>query len=216
VKTQTIDANVHDHFRSNLRQLKELDATLNKDVLKVRYGQLSSYDPLVTDVSALKLVYAALHTPPTFLDQKTQDEIAHWQAQYEGILKQKEALIERFKSQNAVFNNSLRYFPLAAAEVAEQAERIDQTLALHLQDLLGDILLYTLVSRDSLAPQIQADIIELLNDPGTTKIATRTLVKNLVPHIQTILHYQPLLDNSLKEILALPTGPLRSNNRRDL
>src|SRR5262245_10705480 len=206
VKTRMIDATAHDHFRSNLRQLKELDATLNQDVLKVRYGQLSSYDPLVADLSALKLVYATLRTTPTFLDQGTQSEIGHWQTKYEVGLKQKETLIERFKSQNAIFNNSLRYLPLAVAELAEQAARIDQRLALRLQALLSDILLYALVAQDSLAPQIiQTDLMELLNDPETKKAAINTLVKNFVPHIQTILQYKPLLDASLTDILALPT-----------
>ncbi len=205
VKTQAIDATAHDRLRSNLRQLKEFDATLNQDVLKVRYGQLFSYDPLVANLSALKFASAALRTLPSFLGRETQDKITRQQAQYEEALKQKETLIERFKSQNAAFNNSLRYFPLAAAEAAKQIEEIDKKFALHLRNLLGDILLYTLFSRDFLAAQIQAELGELLNDSGTTQTAPQVLVKNLLPHIQTILHYKPLLDASLTEILALPT-----------
>src|SRR5262249_49479003 len=154
--------------------------TLNQDVLKVRYGQLFSYDPLVADLSALKLAAAALHTLPSFLNQETQEKIARRQAQYEEALKQKETLIERFKSQNAAFNNSLRYFPLAAAEAAGRIEEIDEKFALHLRNLLGDILLYTLFSRDFLATQIQGELGELLDDSGTTQTTPQTLVKNLL------------------------------------
>lgn len=54
IKSQAIDFIAHDKFSGDLRQIKELDATLSRDVLETRYGLLSHYDSLVLTVRQIE------------------------------------------------------------------------------------------------------------------------------------------------------------------
>ena len=59
-RTRLIDFEQHAAYLGALRQLGELDATLDKHVLEVRYGLLTHYDPLNKDLSELRETRARL------------------------------------------------------------------------------------------------------------------------------------------------------------
>ena len=48
-KTQNHHEQVYSKNINLVRQLKQIDATFNQDILKVRYGLLLHYDPLKND-----------------------------------------------------------------------------------------------------------------------------------------------------------------------
>ena len=61
LKARSIDMSQHDSFSSDLRQLKEVDAILNQDILKSRSGLLPSYDRITDELNTEKQVRNRLH-----------------------------------------------------------------------------------------------------------------------------------------------------------
>src|SRR5438045_1074567 len=107
IKTQAIDFAEHSAYTSRLLMLRELDATLNQDILRARYGLLPHYDPIVADLAQLRGVHADLRTVPGFVDETGKADITRVLDGYGQALAHKESLVESFKSQNAVLKNSL-------------------------------------------------------------------------------------------------------------
>jgi hypothetical protein len=89
--------------------------------LRTRYGLLSSYDPLESELVEAKRLQSNLKNIPAYIRQNGKDEI---QVHLQELIKDfsdKNDLIQQFKSHNAVYNNSLYYFPITAKKFAEQA-----------------------------------------------------------------------------------------------
>src|SRR5262252_3497188 len=98
------------------------EASLKRDVLQARAGLLRDYDPLVATVAAMEDAVARLrsHAEKKRLDSGPADRLA-------ATLAEQEELTERFKSNNALLQNSLSYVgllstsPVFAAQDAELA-----------------------------------------------------------------------------------------------
>lgn len=54
IKSQSMDSNQHNLYISDLRQINELDARLDEDILQARYGLLTHYDSIVDELNELK------------------------------------------------------------------------------------------------------------------------------------------------------------------
>jgi len=116
LKMRTVDANQHDNFSSSLRQLEEVDATLNEHILESRFGLLASYDHINADLAREKHLRYQLAKIPDFVSYSSRVDIAKSIELFDARLGKKEELLEQFKSANSVINNSVRYFPIASRE----------------------------------------------------------------------------------------------------
>ena len=147
IQTQSIDNAKHNQYSQDLRQLSELDAILNQNILKSRFELLTYYDPLVAELTKLNQVRSRLEPPPSFINQEGQAELTQLLQEYDQFLKEKEELIEVFKSENSILKNSLRYFPLAVAELADSTSQLEgeDELVMELNHFLQDILVYNLI-----------------------------------------------------------------------
>jgi PAS domain S-box-containing protein len=203
-----IDFNQHNHFNENLHQLKEIDATLNKDVFELRYGLLTHYDRTVKDLNKIKTLQNVLKRTPSFLDKKGRAEIQQLLQAHTDVQTQKESLIEQFKSQNAQLKNSLYYFPVLITELAGQASRRgDGELAALLNDMLRDVLIYNLTVSEELAPKINSEIDLLREKREDYSLAVRGSDLGLaIAHARVILQNKPQVDALLKDLVLLPTS----------
>ena len=75
LQTRVIDSEHHASYLSDLRQLQELDATLNKQILEVRYAQLMYYDPLNQGFESLQSTHDRLRRVPTLVSTMGRHEI---------------------------------------------------------------------------------------------------------------------------------------------
>ena len=82
------------------------------------------------------------------------------------VLSEKAQLVERFKSDNAVLKNSLRYFPVLIAEASRWPAAGKTPIQDHLANLLRDVLLYDLTPHSDLTGELNADMARLLKDAG--------------------------------------------------
>src|SRR5882672_1492470 len=118
LQQRPVDARQHDRFTADLQLFKELDAEINRDVLKSRYNLMSSYDPFVQKLDEMRRIENDLHVLPSFISQREKKELQPLVDRQSELLSRKQHLLETFKSDNAVLKNSLRYFPVLTAELS--------------------------------------------------------------------------------------------------
>jgi two-component system, sensor histidine kinase and response regulator len=209
LQAQTIDSNWHNRYSADIRHLKELDATLNQDVLRTRFGLLNSYDPLEVELTEAKRLQSSLQNIPAYISQHGRAEIQSRLQELSNDFAAKDGLIQKFKSQNAVYNNSLNYFPIAVKKFVEDvALKTDgNRLEVQVNRLLQDVLLYSLSPDDGLAESArkQLDVLS-----GTLQSAYPPDIQSdfvlVANHAKTILQRKPELDSQTKELVAIPTA----------
>ena len=210
LRTNVIDSDAHNHFSNDLRHLKELDATLDKNILESRYGLSNSYDLLITESNQLKQLQTDLKDVPAFVDHDGQEKLKELFDKYTELQEQKELLVERFKSRNAIINNSLRYFPITTANLIKNVSTTgsgQKEAEQQLNYLLRDTLIYYLLSGKELESKI-TDQIALLQElqKNNSAAVNKSDLDISISHAQTILRLKPEVDNLVKEIVSLPTS----------
>jgi two-component system chemotaxis sensor kinase CheA len=196
----------HGRYESALPQLRHLDRTLNQDVLRCRDQLLNTYDPLVATRGRIRAAEGELAVPPVFLAEADRVRLAAVVATYTHAADEKQKLVERFKSGNAVLENSRRYLPTLAGQVADAAdrERPGSGLGAEIHTLLNHVLVYDLTSDESLAPSNAAEAEQLRSRRGELSGETAHQLDLFVNHAQTILRTKREVDGLVRDILAAP------------
>jgi DAHL domain len=123
-ETRGVDPSQREAITGMLRQLKELDTDWNVQVLRSKTGLNKHYDPV---------------TQPERVALQLMDTIAPQLAAYDYRLKEPEQqlrdavvakieVIDRFKAQNAVLRNSVRFIPLATNELKAKAREAGEAI----------------------------------------------------------------------------------------
>jgi PAS domain S-box-containing protein len=199
-RSQAINLTQHNQYVDALRQLQELDARINQNLLQLRLGLLTYYDPIVQEMTEIQQLQTVLQDPPDFvhapqrrqLQQQVQDNVELWQ--------NKDELIQQFKSKHAILRNSLAYFPIAISDLTDQTT-LNPGLTADLRTLLQDVLLFNLSTDKELTPRLEDDIERLRRQVGTTPVD----LSNPIAHAEIILENRPETDRLIEAILTLPT-----------
>ncbi|HKV42681.1 MAG TPA: DAHL domain-containing protein [Blastocatellia bacterium] len=207
VKTQATDTAAHDQINADLRRLKELDATINQDLLASRYDLLTYYDPFVAEVGEVKSLEADLRKLASS-SKYGKGEINQSLDSYTQVFARKEILIERFKSEHAILKNSLRYFPVVTSELAKESAAAPggRESAERLNALLRDVLLYNLYGEKELGSKVAGEIDTLVSSTDPPVDHQRGDLGMVASHARIILKYRPDLDLLDTELMTLPTA----------
>ncbi|NET39066.1 MAG: PAS domain-containing protein, partial [Cyanothece sp. SIO1E1] len=200
LKSVSVDVQKNQQYSQAISAQREKDAILNQTVLKSRYALLSSYDPLVRALADQEELQNNLQQIPIYIEQAGQAEIETVLAQNSEALVEKENLIEQFKSQNSVLKNSLTYLPVLIQELQQ-----DPSLSLQLEELLDQVLLYSLSSDDELIATINAQVTAIENQWQTGQTAASSDVELAIAHTRIILEHKPEVDQLTQNILKVPT-----------
>jgi signal transduction histidine kinase/DNA-binding response OmpR family regulator len=209
-KSEAINPQHHIDYMSHLRRVQEVDARLNQQILQTRLGLISYYDPIEDKLKKLKQLHQELQKVPLYIDFNHHQTITQSIQNHIQIYQDKEQKIDQFKSQQAVLQNSLAYFPLAVTNLTQQPN-LDPALAVgaasplenRLNRLLQDTLLFNLATTQNLKPQIEQEIQTLRNTTRSTP--QQAAVEGAIAHAQVILQRRPQVDRSIETLLALPT-----------
>jgi len=210
-KSSGVDVEKRSRVDGYLRQLKQVDAEWNVDVLKSRMGINANYDPLVSPLPKLRTLRAKLAHE---LGGVTDPEIAPALAAVGATIDHKTDLIERFKSENAILRNSLRYAPTAVSELdarIDAATRADPARASLLNALknradetLTGILRYNLFPDRSTAATLATEVAMLVPLAAGVGDDVGDSLTNFVRHAHVILTQREVGDAVLGNILAAP------------
>jgi len=200
-----IDSGLQDRYSRGLRLVAGTDAGLDDAVLEARSGLLGHYDSIAHRVAELRRLHDRLESVPDFFSSSARAEIRASLARSRRLFERKEGLVEEFKTAHAVLRNSQHFFPVAANELAEEvgASPEGRELADRIGDLLGDVLLFHLVTDRDLLPRIEVRI-EAVRASATGPHAAAVAV--LVSHARVILDRKPRVDDLVARIVALPTA----------
>jgi signal transduction histidine kinase/CheY-like chemotaxis protein len=206
VQQMPVDRRQHDRFLRDLQRMKQLDAEVNRDLLRSRYEFLRSYDPLVQKLEEMRQARAGLELIPSFIAGRKRARIERLFRSESELLSEKARLVETFKSENAVLRNSRRYFPVLIAETSQAAADVkDMRLQDHLTTLLRDILLFDLTPHSDLAGRLNAEIALLSRDAARRSQLSAGL-SGVSAHAATIMDVKPRMEAAIEGVNSLPTA----------
>ena len=173
------------------------EASLLRDVLQARAGLLRDYDPLTRDIDAMEGAVARMrtHAQAEGLDAGPIDRLA-------ASVARQDELTERFKSSNAVLQNSLSYVGLLSASPPFAAQ--DARLASAGDAVAAAILL---VARDASPDALQAlrERIDAFAAQVPAVGPDAEAAEALLAHARLLLALLPAIDETLRALVAAPS-----------
>ena len=198
-----------------LRQVRQLDAQWELDAMKTRVGLSQNYDALVDPLDSLAVLPRRL-TRPHFSDAAALERDLR---AYQQALGDKMALMERFKSHNAVLRNSVAFLPEALADLTaavtsasrrDGGARLDTAQAELLLDAAEWIAQRTLVynegGAEDKADEIGLALQRLAALRGRWPAAVGQRIDVFERHVRTVLREHAVVNGLLNRIAAAPTG----------
>jgi signal transduction histidine kinase len=211
LRARVYDASTYFEDVALLHQIRQLDARWELDAMRARVGLTQSYDALVDPLADLAGLPQQLQVPEAgdaaALGRAVQD--------YQQALRAKVALMERFKSRNAVLRNSLAFLPLAAEDVVAALRKPAAAAgrrrprAAQVDQVLLATLIYNRGASEEKAADIETALIALqaagtgggkAGDDAAERLAL------FAAHVRTVLREHGAVTGLLNAIAAAPTG----------
>jgi signal transduction histidine kinase len=173
------------------------EASLHRDILQARAGLLRDYDSLVKAVEAMEDAVTRLrsHAQTEGLDMAPTDRLA-------ATVAQQEELTERFKSNNALLQNSLSYVGLLSTSPTFGAQ--DAQLAPATGGLAAAILY---LRRDTSPDAVKAlqERIDRFAAQAPRAGPDAEAARALLAHAGLLHDLLPAVDETLKALVAVPS-----------
>lgn len=212
-RTAAVGTDTQQRVMPALRELRQLNAEWDADILKSRNGINSNYDAVA---SALHQIRDVLERLRNGLLEVGSTELERELRDLDSVFAEKEDLVEQFKSHNALLHNSLRYFPtgtedftanlrnMPASDMA-QKRALDE-LRNTMRILLTDILRFNLRPEKEAAEKIQAAVAAMEANRGSYPPAVQAELDLLLRHACVILQQRLEEDALLDRISNLPAA----------
>ncbi|MEX2215546.1 MAG: DAHL domain-containing protein [Phycisphaeraceae bacterium] len=200
-KTQSVNARDHATYRSRILEVREVNAQLDKDILLIRYGRTLDFDPLEDSLKKLQTIHQELDTPPAFLDATGRGSIETLLIELEDELARKEDLVQRFKSNQAVYRNSMKSIPVLTRQLTQALTSDDPARSTLLHRLIEDVLIYNLFSDEADAVRVADSVKEMNAWKDSNNSAISPAVTSLLLHVEVILSRKPEIDALVPEVL---------------
>jgi signal transduction histidine kinase/ActR/RegA family two-component response regulator len=191
----TPDVARHERTSDALRALTLHEAALQRDVLKARAGLLRNYDPLVHTVENLR------HAVDTLRSDRA--EIGRHVERVAAEVADQEALVEAFKSHNALLQNSLMFFGHVIQQFNTAGDRRQDAVSAEVRTLASAMLRFASDPRVDRAGDVTASLDRLDQWPADD---AGPGVRELVSHGRLIVATLPEVDDRVARLLAASTA----------
>ena len=184
------EAELFDRALAELDRFAMIENALYRDVFTARAGTLRNYDPLVQEIDTLHDSLDRLRRTAAF-DKETTMAIDRLTTSVE----RQEALVEQFKSNNALLHNSLAFFGRfrLGPDFQDLAPAVGAAAAAMLHLILD--------TSQAVADEVEARLDELANQ---ARPSDRDSVAALLAHGRLLHQLLPKVDTTLKEMRAIP------------
>ena len=129
-----------EHTLHALYALTWNDTALQRDLLKARVGLLPNYDQLVHTIDNLYNAVNALRNVRVMVDDLARTEFGRHLEDLTTAIAEQEVLVEDFKSDNALLQNSLTYFTHACHEFVVSVGNEAQATTMEVEFLMSSML----------------------------------------------------------------------------
>jgi len=196
-----------------LHRLRELDATLNQDVLRARFNLLNNYDNFVDLLKVEAGLLEELKLGPFAVYRLGEAEVDRALEAYSRLHEERRATLERFKSRNAILKNSLAYFPVLAAEIATRlhAGGDHPRLAAQLDKLLNDMLRSYASNTPEIASALRSQLASLRGAARVDDPRLRPDLGAVVAHGVVLMDYRDEVNRLTNDIISMPAESLGHN-----
>jgi len=213
IKSSTDQTSHYTESRDLIRQMQQLNAQWDSEVLKARIALTHNYDPLVTPLTQITRIWEELRQHESY---HAPNDLPGWQASLDAgqaAIQDKARLVDQFKSHNAVLRNSLAFLPTAENDIQAAFTRLDDEQRLPLQsvatdtyDLLLSSMEFAQVASDDRAAEILLGLNLLAVNKERLPADFHLPVEILSNHVALILREQPLVNTLLERIAAVPVA----------
>ncbi|MFZ6765661.1 DAHL domain-containing protein [Undibacterium sp. Di26W] len=211
IKTKNFDPALYFENIALLRQIKQLDAHWELDVMKSKVGINKTYDPLVDPLSDLDKLQQQLDLIAENNNHNTNLKLENEIKIFEKTLQKKSILIERFKSHNAILRNSLAFLPTAAEDI--QSLRAHAKDAANFEKIAGSVkkilltcLVYDQAASEEKAIEIESELVQLISLAKNLPLNFTERVDIFSAHVRTLLREHGIVNELLKDISNQPTA----------
>lgn len=192
---------------SSLARLRELDLSVNEQLLLLRYGLSVSYDQVNGDLARCgELLCELASRLPANADRPVPASAGSLHLAVE-LFAAKRADIEEFQSRNASLANSMRFFPRAVQGLLDAARA---AAAADVESEAGDVAREVLIAAfrgDELhAGDLAARVARLSAQALSAEAGLARAIQVFAVHARILLTTRPLVDGLLAKILAMPIG----------
>jgi signal transduction histidine kinase len=210
--SQSVDGERQTATLTLLTELKQIDSDWNADVLKSQSEINLSYDPLAVPLQRFHHIFQTLKAETAGVENGKLTNVV---GEIERFISQKSALIDRFKAQNSLLKNSLRYAPTASRELQAQLLRLrGQGLQAHAASLaelengigalLSDALRFNTVPDAETGEVVKAGIEKVRGLASSAPESVREPVDNLLLHVAVIARMRATQSVLLQDIAQVP------------
>src|SRR5690606_14444688 len=198
------DVRLHELTLDALRTIVLQSAALERDVLRARTGLLRSYDPLVQSIEKLKQASAHLRAAGEVADADERPLIDRKVDEVANAIDEQEALLERFKSENALLQNSLKYFTFLSGRLAADSDHFRAAA----REDLGAVTTAMLTFMSDPGPGEARRAAAALDQLGHRWTALTEDLRSILVHGRLIIRTFPAVDELVARLQAAPTNDL--------
>ncbi|MEO1432447.1 MAG: DAHL domain-containing protein [Cyanobacteria bacterium J06633_8] len=202
----------YQQYRDSITKFREVDLTFNQELLKSRYELFADYDPLVRSIAKQKVIQQKLQKIPDFIPTQKRQEIELILKEIRTVIAKRENLSERFKSQNALLKNSLRYLPILTDKLSTKLDGEEETKVLQqnqstalkntLNALIRNLLLYNITVDKQLRENIDNLIGEFSQLQLQYELSEEEFPSQLVKaHTNVIVTTKPKIEELTTQLL---------------
>jgi signal transduction histidine kinase len=175
------------------------EASLHRDVLQARAGLLRNYDTFASAAQAMQDAVSRLHSYARAegLDAKPVDRLA-------AVVVQQEELMERFKTSNALLQNSLSFVAVLSTSSAFRAHDAQLEPAM---SALAAAVLYLARDRSPDALTALQERINQFAGQAPTVGPDAEAARAMLAHTRLLYDLLPAVDETLRAFIAVPSGP---------
>lgn len=209
LKTEALDPAKRNTVTGVLRDLKQVDAEWNVELLRSKTWLNKSYDAVTTPQSVTLKLERAI-AAQSAVDSRLSDA----QTQLKKAIETKIDLVDQFKAQNAIARNSLRFIPTATADLkarareagdANPAKRAQMAaLSESAEQILVDTLKLDSSSDTGAIPNIRQQLGTLVSQRDQYPPAVLEAFKVYTNHLITILAQKEREEELLDQLSKLP------------
>jgi len=203
-QSQWIGAGAQSETLAQLQQLKQYDAALNQEALRVRAGLVQHYDPLVQATYRVADVVIALQDSNSGIVGKGNRDIDQLVKQYAQLYEKRVTITERFKARNSTLRNSLFYFPTAATLFITHAQenKAPQAMIDTTERMLRDLLSFYVNGNPDMHNRVQKGLHELSRLSDDAPEALEREITGLMKHASIVLRHKKQVDDMLFQITS--------------
>jgi len=206
-KAETVDPQQHLAYTQLLRDLRELDARVDGELLANRLEFSRNYDALTRFSADLLARATRAAAAPGYLADADRVAVQDAATTLSASLTRKVAGIDDFKRNDAVLRNSLAYFPTAAANLLDADLTPPLTAAMHqrIGNYVRTVQAFARLPGKASSHAIDQSLDRL--DALRLDARHQPLLDNLRRHGGIIHTRLATVDRLIGELFDLPTGP---------